>query len=247
MRVLIAIPARFGSSRFPGKPLADINGKSMILRVVEQCRMVQTSTKHQIDIIVATDDERIYDHIKSYNEVRMTSSSHQSGTDRVAEIVANTSQRYDLVINVQGDEPFIHPGQITQLIECFELEDVQIATLIKPVKFKETLNSPNIVKCVVDNNFKALYFSRFAIPFFREEHERVDKIFYKHVGMYGFIPSVLIELTGLPVSKLEKAERLEQLRWLENGYRIQTAITEFENIAVDSPEDIELIKRMKLV
>lgn len=241
MNVLLAIPARYGSSRFEGKPLTDIQGKTMIQRVVEQCQKVQAITSHQITVVVATDDQRILKHAMTFTQTLMTSSSHESGTDRVAEVVTMMSQSFDVVINVQGDEPLIHPEQIVQLIECFNNPDTQIATLIKPELYHEGLDSPNAVKCVVNNSLKAIYFSRYLIPFYRNESAPVGKEFYRHIGMYGFNPITLKELTQLPMSSLEKAECLEQLRWIENGYEIQTALTHFENISVDSPEDLEKV------
>jgi 3-deoxy-manno-octulosonate cytidylyltransferase (CMP-KDO synthetase) len=245
MNVLLAIPARYASSRFEGKPLVDINGKTMIQRVVEQCLKVQHLTGDSIDVIVATDDSRIYDHVKEFGDVMMTSPSHESGTDRVAEVAARAIKVYDVVINVQGDEPLIHPEQIVQLIACFKEPGTKIATLIKPVIYPGDLESPNTVKCVVNHQFKAIYFSRHVIPFYRNNKDMEGKEFYKHIGMYGFTQGILKELTQLPQSILEKAECLEQLRWIENGYEIQTAITHYENISVDSPEDLLKLKPLQ--
>lgn len=241
MNVLLAIPARYGSSRFEGKPLTNIHGKTMIQRVVEQCQKVQAITAHQITVVVATDDQRIFEHASNYTRTLMTSSNHESGTDRVAEVVTQLTPTFDVVINVQGDEPLIHPEQIVQLIDCFANPDTQIATLIKPEEYHAGLDSPNAVKCVVNTSFKAIYFSRYLIPFHRNEAVPTGKEFYRHIGMYGFKPEILKALTQLPMSTLEKAECLEQLRWIENGYEIQTALTHFENISVDSPEDLERV------
>ncbi len=238
MKVLLAIPARYGSSRFEGKPLAMIHGKTMIQRVYEQCCKVQTLTQNSIDVIVATDDERIFNHVKEFGKVQMTSRSHESGTDRVAEAVNASKNTYDVVINVQGDEPLIHPEQILQLINCFKIEGTKIATLIRLAKYSVALESSNTVKCIVNHQLKAIYFSRHTIPFYRDTPPAEDKKFFVHVGMYGFTPDTLQKLTALPVSWLEKAECLEQLRWLEFGFEIQTALTTFENISVDSPEDL---------
>ncbi len=238
MKILLAIPARYKSSRFEGKPLADILGKSMIRRVVEQCEKVQSLTADEIDIMVATEDQRIYDHVKEFGNVLMTSASHESGTDRVAEVAAMSNKLYDVIINVQGDEPLIRPEQILQLIGCFKDPATKIATLIKPEIYRAGLESPNTVKCIIDKSFRAIYFSRHLIPFFRNPAEREGKEFYKHIGIYGFTPKTLMTITKLPQSFLEKAECLEQLRWLENGFNIQTAVTHDENIAVDSPEDL---------
>ncbi len=241
MNVLLAIPARYGSSRFEGKPLTNIHGKTMIQRVVEQCQKVQAITSHQITVVVATDDQRILEHASNFTLTLMTANNHESGTDRVAEVVTQLTQNFDVVINVQGDEPLIHPEQIVQLIDCFANPDTQIATLIKPEEYHAGLDSPNTVKCVVNTSLKAIYFSRYLIPFHRNESATTRKEFYRHVGMYGFKPNVLKALTQLPMSTLEKAECLEQLRWIENGYEIQTALTHFENISVDSPEDLERV------
>lgn len=241
MKVLLAIPARYGSTRFEGKPLADICGKTMIQRIVEQCKLVQDLTQDHIDVVVATDDLRIFNHVSIFGKAIMTSSTHQSGTDRIAEVATHMQNAYDVIINVQGDEPLIHPKQILQLIDCFRNTETQIATLIKPESFTSELTSSNAVKCVVDIHLKALYFSRFPIPYYRDEATRAGEVFYRHVGMYGFNAPVLEKLTQLPTSMLEKAESLEQLRWLENGFQIQTALTNYENISVDSPEDLDRV------
>ncbi len=238
MNVLLAIPARYGSSRFEGKPLVDIKGKTMVQRVVEQCLKVQHLTDYSIDVVVATDDERIVNHVKPYCAVVMTSLAHESGTDRIAEVAAKLNKNYDIVVNVQGDEPLIHPEQILQVIRCFTQPGTKIATLIKPMAYSQELASANTIKCVVNNALKALYFSRHLIPFYRSQQETEERTFYKHIGLYGFLPEVLKEVTQLLPSLLEKAECLEQLRWLENGYEIQTALTHFENISVDSPSDL---------
>lgn len=241
MNVLLAIPARYGSSRFEGKPLTDIKGKTMIQRVVEQCLKVQDLTENNIDVVVATDDERIFNHVSPFCKVLMTSGNHESGTDRIAEAAILMNKQYDVVINVQGDEPIIKPEQILQLIHCFNISGTKIATLVKPVSYSVELESPNTVKCIFDHQFNAIYFSRYTIPFYRNPKEMAGKEFYKHIGMYGFTPETLNKLTLLPQSLLEKAECLEQLRWLENGYKIQIALTYFDNIAVDSPEDVQKV------
>ncbi|MCD6090799.1 MAG: 3-deoxy-manno-octulosonate cytidylyltransferase [Bacteroidales bacterium] len=241
MRFLGIIPARYESSRFPGKPLAVIQGKSMIQRVYEQA----SKAKSLEGVIVATDDKRIFDHVKGFGgEVVMTDPTQPSGTDRCNEVVRklqNKEQKYDVIVNIQGDEPFINPVQIDQLTEAFSLEETEIATLIKPIKDIELLNNPNVVKVVRQKNGKALYFSRYAIPYFREK--KTDEIFkkadyYKHLGIYAYRTNILNQICALPKSKLEEAESLEQLRWLENGFSIQTKITKFESLAVDTPEDL---------
>jgi 3-deoxy-manno-octulosonate cytidylyltransferase (CMP-KDO synthetase) len=238
MDILLAIPARYGSSRFEGKPLIDFKGKTMIQRVVEQCQKVGDLFEGNITVIVGTDDQRIYNHVKQFGEVMMTSDSHESGTDRVAEVAAKSGKSYDAVINVQGDEPLIFPEQIVQLIDCFMDPGVTIATLIRPVTYTDDLSSPNIVKCIVDHKGEAIYFSRHLIPFYRGVSHPDGLLFNKHIGMYGFRPATLSAVTALPQSFLEKAECLEQLRWIENGYAIQTAVSHYESIAVDSPDDV---------
>jgi len=246
MTILGIIPARYASSRFPGKPLADINGKYMVQRVFEQ------ASKALEHVVVATDDKRIFDAVQSFGgRVVMTSDKHPSGTDRCAEAVSNYEKNYnqkvDVVINIQGDEPFIAEKQINLLSGLFANPDVQIATLIKPVDNEQTLFNPNKPKVVVDKNGKALLFSRQTIPHIRgcEQSEWLSNYqFYQHIGMYGYRKDVLLEITRLPKSGLETAESLEQLRWLENGYAIQTAVTTDEGLSVDTPEDLEQILKL---
>ncbi|WP_257667987.1 3-deoxy-manno-octulosonate cytidylyltransferase [Parapedobacter tibetensis] len=234
------IPARYASSRFPGKPLIDIAGKSMIQRVYEQ-----VSKSQKLDrVLVATDDARIFTHVKSFGgEALMTSDTHQSGTDRCAEVIASCPG-FDIAVNIQGDEPYIDPEQIDLLVACFEIADVQIATLVKKITTTEELFNTSIPKVVIDHAGSAIYFSRQTIPFQRNAPSQ-DWLhlhtYYKHIGIYGYRTDILAALTKLPVSSLEKAEALEQLRWLENGYRIQTAETTHETIAVDTPEDMEKV------
>lgn len=246
MVVLGIIPARYASSRFPGKPLADINGKYMVQRVFEQ------ASKALQHVVVATDDKRIYDAVLSFGgKVVMTSDKHLSGTDRCAEAVQNYERAYnqqvDVVINIQGDEPFIAEKQINLLASLFEKSEVQIATLIKPIDNEQTLFNPNKPKVVVDKNGRALLFSRQTIPHIRgcEPSEWLHKFpFYQHIGMYGYRKDVLLEITKLEKSSLESAESLEQLRWLENGYTIQTATTTDEGLSVDTPDDLEQILKL---
>jgi len=238
------IPARYASSRFPGKPLVDIGGKSMIRRVFEQA----TTRKRLDEVIVATDDERIQTHVQAFGApVMMTAATHQSGTDRCAEVVAAVPG-FDIAINIQGDEPYIDPEQIDLLVNCFEKLEVDIATLIKRITTMDVLFNPNIPKVVIDRKGKAIYFSRQTIPYFRNAPSQdwpYAHAYFKHIGIYGYRTHVLTELTELPVSSLERAESLEQLRWLENGYHIQTAETTFETLAVDTPEDLEKLLAQK--
>jgi 3-deoxy-manno-octulosonate cytidylyltransferase (CMP-KDO synthetase) len=238
MKILAVIPARYASTRFPGKPLTIIKGKSMIQRVYEQAQKCKALNA----VVVATDDLRIEQAVKQFNgRVVMTSESHQSGTERCAEVAANIEDDFDVVINVQGDEPFIQPGQIALLANCFMQETTDIATLVKQISLETELANPNTVKVVLDEHGKALYFSRSTIPYQRNiplEQWLTGGIFYKHIGIYGYRKNVLQEIVKLPPNNLEQAESLEQLRWLANGYRIQTAITELETISVDTPEDL---------
>lgn len=241
MRVLGIIPARFASSRFPGKPLVDIKGKPMIQRVYEQVKKVKGIEK----VIIATDDERILNVVQDFGgEAMLTSDKHHSGTDRCAEVVKRINDHFDVAINIQGDEPFIHPDQILQVINCFEERGTQISTLIKEIRTYEDLLSPNVVKAVITEQRKALYFSRNPIPYCRDlevEECMTKHTFYKHIGIYAYKPEVLLQISRLSHSGLEKCESLEQLRWLENGYSILTAITGFESKAVDTPEDLQKI------
>ncbi|MCW2259934.1 MULTISPECIES: 3-deoxy-manno-octulosonate cytidylyltransferase [Sphingobacterium] len=243
MKVIGIIPARYASSRFPGKPLVDIGGKSMIQRVYEQVK--NTSCLHEV--IVATDDDRIAEHVKSFaGNVILTASSHQSGTDRCAEVIAKVSG-FDIVINIQGDEPFINPLQIELLASCFDKEETQIATLVKKIHTEDELFNVNIPKVVRNIAGQAIYFSRQTIPYLRgiEQKNWLSKHnYFKHIGIYGYRTDVLKELTQLPISILEETEALEQLRWIEHGYTIQTAETEHETIAVDTQEDLERIIHM---
>ncbi len=241
MKFICIIPARYASTRFPGKPLAVIHNKTMIQRVYEQVSLAIN------EVWVATDDQRIKNAVEQFGgNVVITSSEHQSGTDRVAEAVKNieqlTNRQFDVVINVQGDEPFIQPEQITAIQQCFNNKATAIATLIKPITKAEEIFDSNKVKVVVSNTQKALYFSRSAIPFLRgiAQEEWLNKgKFYKHIGMYAYRTSVLHEITKLPQSALELSESLEQLRWLENGYHIQTELTNHESIGIDTPKDLE--------
>jgi 3-deoxy-manno-octulosonate cytidylyltransferase (CMP-KDO synthetase) len=239
MNVTAIIPARYQSSRFPGKPLVEIKGKSMISRVAE--RVLKVLPHHHV--IVATDDQRIYDHVNAMNiRVMMTSNAHVSGTDRCAEAarLAHCGDQ-DIILNVQGDEPYIHPEQIKELIACFSNEDVQIGTLARVLHQENELKSTNVVKVVRNLEGKALIFSRNVIPYLRNassEEWNQQHSFLGHIGLYGFRMHTLQKLCTLPESRLEKAESLEQLRWLDHGYSIQVGMSEFPSWAVDSPEDL---------
>jgi 3-deoxy-manno-octulosonate cytidylyltransferase (CMP-KDO synthetase) len=234
------IPARYASTRFPGKPLALIQGKPMIQRVYEQASKVLAM------VYVATDDERIFKAVKEFGgRVIMTSTTHSSGTDRCAEAVMlvekELEERFDVVLNIQGDEPFIEPQQISLLMECFEQPQTQIATLVKIASLPEEVFNPNRPKVVLGANQQALYFSRSPIPFIRgaeKEDWPAEAKFYLHIGLYAFLKEVLLEVTRLPRSPLEKAESLEQLRWLENGFHIVVRTTTYDSFGIDTPEDM---------
>jgi len=237
------IPARFASSRFPGKPLVDIGGKSMIQRVYEQV------SKALSDVYVATDDSRIFDAVLAFGgKAIMTSDQHKSGTDRCFEAFSKLDKKFDVIINVQGDEPFIEPEQIIELKKCFENQDTQIATLAKCFTEKdgfEALINPNSPKLVINNRNEALYFSRSIIPYLRGVDAKnwiSSTTYLKHIGIYAYKAEVLRDLTLLEQSPLEIAESLEQLRWLENGYRIKVGFTDVETVGIDTPEDLEKVK-----
>ncbi|MBA2423670.1 MAG: 3-deoxy-manno-octulosonate cytidylyltransferase [Chitinophagales bacterium] len=243
MRILAIIPARYSSVRFPGKPLADINGKPMVQRVYEQVKKC-SSIK---DIVVATDDERIINAVNSIGgKAVLTLPDHQSGTDRCAEVIQRHKENFDVIINVQGDEPFIAPDQIELIASCFKNQEIQIATLIKRITQSPELFDSSKVKVVINEKEEAMYFSRFPIPFLRGVSEELwleNSVYYKHIGIYGYRTEVLSQIVKLPVHLLEKAESLEQLRWLANGYRIQTALTELESISVDTIEDLNAARK----
>jgi 3-deoxy-manno-octulosonate cytidylyltransferase (CMP-KDO synthetase) len=235
------IPARYASSRFPGKPLALIGNKSMIQRVYEQ------AAKSIDPVFVATDDNRIYDTVLKFGgKAVMTSPEHQSGTDRCAEaaelIAVETGSKIDVVINIQGDEPFIKPEQIDLVKDCFRNEDVEIATLIRKADPGEDIFNPNQPKVILNTFGDAIYFSRAAIPFIREAEKSEwtrKHVYYKHIGLYAYRTDILKRITRLTQSPLEISECLEQNRWLENGFRIRTALTVWESIGIDTPEDLE--------
>ena len=239
MKIIGVIPARYASTRFPGKPLIDIGGKSMIQRVFEQCLKADVLA----DVIVATDDERILNHVIGFGgKAMLTAATHQSGTDRCAEVLSKLQESYDAVINIQGDEPFIDPQQIKLLASAFEHSLVEIASLKKAIKSEEEIRNPNVVKVVTNANGEAIYFSRSPIPYRRNPEANIT--YYKHVGIYGYKAQVLTKLTQLPLGVLEQAESLEQLRWLENGFKMMLKETDMETVAVDTPDDLANVEKI---
>ncbi|HTF17858.1 MAG TPA: 3-deoxy-manno-octulosonate cytidylyltransferase [Chryseolinea sp.] len=243
MKILGIIPSRYASTRLPAKPLAMIKGKSMVHRVYEQVSKSKLLSK----VIVATDHQEIYEHVTNFSgEVCMTRTDHASGTDRCYEALALQSEKYDYVINVQGDEPFIQPDQIDLLAAVLDGK-TEIATLVKAIVSLDELVNPSEAKVVVNRRGEALYFSRSMIPFINKspQEQWLDKhTFYKHVGMYAYRCDVLKEISGLAVSLLEKAESLEQLRWLENGFRVTVVETQTESFAIDTPADLDKAAQM---
>ena len=236
MRFIAIIPARYASTRFPGKPLAILGGKSVIQRVCEQVSQVLD------DVYVATDDDRIFQAVEAFGgRAVMTSPNHKSGTDRIQEAVTKIGGQWDVVVNVQGDEPFIQASQIETVCRCFDDPETQIATLGKPFEDMDAVDNPNSPKIVVDNRQYAMYFSRSVIPFVRGKDKEAwlqHYPFLKHLGLYAYRADVLAEITRLPQSSLELAESLEQLRWLQNGYRIKVGLTDVETVGIDTPEDL---------
>ena len=236
-QILGIIPARYASTRFPGKPLVDIGGKTMIQRVYEQATKAKLLSK----VIVATDDERIVQEVLSFNgNVAMTRREHQSGTDRCAEL-ANRFQDIAAIVNIQGDEPFIDPAQIDLLIMRLMEEGVEIATLVKKMESLDDLMNPNTAKVVLNKNQEALYFSRSPIPFLRgiDPKEWLKHgTFYQHIGIYGYKKATLLSIANLPKGQLEVVESLEQLRWLEHQYTISVALTDTATFGIDTPEDL---------
>ena len=236
MKFMAIIPARYASTRFPGKPLAVLGGKTVIQRVYEQVASLLD------EVYVATDDERIFSCVESFGgRAVMTRSDHKSGTDRIEEAAEKIGSDADVIINVQGDEPFIQPSQIQTLMQLFDAPETQIGTLGKRFESMEGVGNPNSPKIVTDRRGFALYFSRSPIPYIRgkELSEWLDAYpFLKHLGIYAYRREVLREVTQLPQGSLEKAESLEQLRWLENGYRIRVGLTDVETVGIDTPEDL---------
>lgn len=239
MKFIGIIPARYASTRFPAKPLAMLGGKSVIQRVYEQASAVLA------EVYVATDDERIEAHVRSFGgNVVMTSPDHRSGTDRCYEAYLRIGGKHDVIVNIQGDEPFVQVSQLESLKACFDDAFTQIATLVKPFtpdSGYDALENVNSPKVVLNTNMNALYFSRSIIPYQRNADKKEwlrNHTYYKHIGLYAYRAEVLKEITSLPQSSLEMAESLEQLRWLENGYTIKAGITEVETIGIDTPEDL---------
>lgn len=237
MKFIAIIPARYASTRFPGKPLAMLGGKPVIQRVYEQ------AVKVLPEAYVATDDERIFQAVKSFGgQAVMTRSDHKSGTDRIQEAVEKIQTQADVIINIQGDEPFVQPSQLETLMQLFDAPETQIGTLGKPFETMEAVENPNSPKIVCDRRGFALYFSRSVIPYVRgkEQQEWLQHYPYlKHLGLYAYRREVLHEITQLPQSPLELAESLEQLRWLENGYRIRVGMTDVETVGIDTPDDLQ--------
>ncbi len=242
--ILGVIPARYASSRFPGKPLVEIMGKSMIQRVYEQASL----SKSLSAVVVATDDDRIFDHVLGFGgHAVLTLSDHPSGTDRCYEALTKITGDFEYIVNIQGDEPFIDPTQVDLICSVLTGSDTEIATLMIPVTSHEVLFDLGEVKITMNQRMEALYFSRQVIPFIKGEEEKEwHKHFpyYRHVGMYAYRKDVLKKITQLKISDLEKAESLEQLRWLENGFKIKLAITDHDSHCIDTPEDIEKVIRL---
>jgi 3-deoxy-manno-octulosonate cytidylyltransferase (CMP-KDO synthetase) len=243
MNIIGIVPARFASTRFPGKPLVDIDGKSMIQRVYEQC----AKSSRLSSTLIATDDERILSHVKEFGgEAVLTSPQHQSGTDRCAEVMEKLGpEKWDAVINIQGDEPYIHPEQIDLLCSTFDDPETRLSTLVKKITSTDELFNHNNVKVILNKRKEAIYFSRSPVPYnrnFPEQEWLKYSTYYKHIGIYGYRTSSLFEVSRLAKTNLEITESLEQLRWIENGYVIRAEITSLESIAIDTPEDLLRIK-----
>lgn len=240
MKFIGIIPARYASTRFPGKPLALLGGKPVIQHVYEKVAAVLEAA------YVATDDERIYDVVKSFGgQVVMTRTDHKSGTDRIEEAIEKIGGEWDVVVNVQGDEPFVAKNQLDTICHCFDDPTTQIATLGKPFESMEAVQNPNSPKIVVDNMGFAMYFSRSVIPYVRGKEMSswlTHYPFLKHLGIYAYRKDVLRQVTQLPQSSLEIAESLEQLRWLQNGFKIKVGTTDVETVGIDTPQDLELLR-----
>lgn len=239
MKIVGIIPSRYGSTRFPGKPMAMIHGKTMIQRVYEQACKASLLQ----EVVVATDDQRIFDHVESFGgKVMLTGAQHKNGTERCAEVVDRLDGGFDAAINIQGDEPYIHPEQINQVAEALAKPEVDIATLAKKLKTYAEYQRNSIIKVVCNEQGHALYFSRSPIPHIRQEPAEevfAQNNFYKHIGIYGYKTEVLKTVVTIPPAKLEVLESLEQLRWLQHGYTIHVGASEFESMSIDTPEDLE--------
>ena len=237
MKFIGIIPARYASTRFPGKPLALLGGKPVIQHVYEKVAAVLEAA------YVATDDERIYDVVKAFGgQVVMTRTDHKSGTDRIEEAIEKIGGEWDVVVNVQGDEPFVAKSQLDTICHCFDDPTTLIATLGKPFESMEAVQNPNSPKIVVDNMGFAMYFSRSVIPYVRGKEKSswlTHYPFLKHLGIYAYRKDVLRQITQLPQSSLEIAESLEQLRWLQNGFKIKVGTTDVETVGIDTPQDLE--------
>jgi 3-deoxy-manno-octulosonate cytidylyltransferase (CMP-KDO synthetase) len=239
-QVVVVIPSRYASMRLPGKPLVSLAGKPMVQRVYEQAKLAQTVHR----VLVATDDQRIVDTVKSFGgEARMTRSDHRTGTERIAEVAAH--EPGDVFVNVQGDEPLIDPVAIDTAVAAL-LEDppAQISTIATPIRHVPDIMEPNIVKTVLDFDSNALYFSRAPIPWVRDTQQKVHVKYWKHLGLYVFQRDALLEYPTLPQGELEKIEQLEQLRWLENGWKIRVAEVERDAVSVDVPEDVARVEKL---
>lgn len=248
MNFIAIIPARYASTRFEGKPLVDIFGEPMVVRVYRRAKEIFSN------VVIATDNESIKNRAKEFGcEVVMTSPNHPSGTDRCAEALQKAEtlwgMKFDVVVNIQGDEPFIHIEQLSQIKASFDDQTIDIATLVKPFSVDEDIFNQNSPKVALSEDGRALYFSRSVIPYIRGEEPsqwQKNHTFYKHIGLYGYRSNVLQAITKLPQGVLEKAESLEQLRWLENGYKIKCSITNLESYAIDTPLDLEhVLERYK--
>lgn len=246
MKAIIVIPARYDSTRFPGKPIAPLKGKPLIQHVYENSK----AAAYAHDVIVATDSETIFERVLSFGgKAVMTSSEHTSGTDRVAEVARD--MECDIIVNVQGDEPLIRPQMIDDTINILSDGSADIGTLVKKIEEPGEILDPNVVKAAFSEDGFALYFSRAPIPYHRDEWKDLDKFkiqdskfkIYKHIGIYSYRRDVLLRLTDMKPSRLEEIEKLEQLRALENGFRIKVKKTSFETIGVDSPEDLERVEK----
>jgi 3-deoxy-manno-octulosonate cytidylyltransferase (CMP-KDO synthetase) len=240
LKILGVIPARFESTRFLGKPLIDLDGKTMIERVYLQAKKSNALS----NVVVATDDQRIFDAVKAFNgEVILTSNKHQSGTDRCAE-VSKKLIGYDAIINIQGDEPLIDPKQINLIANCFNDISTELATLVKRIETPEELFNYNTPKVIINKKSEAIYFSRQVIPYLKNvalDELLKNHTFYKHIGIYGYRTTTLDIISKLKVSSLEKAEMLEQLRWIENGFKVKVAETKIESLAIDVPADVDAV------
>lgn len=237
MKVIGVIPARMASTRFPGKPLVDIGGKPMIQHVYERCQASDALDA----VFVATDHQEIKELVEGFGgQVRMTGSHHLNGTSRCKELVSTLENQPDIVINIQGDEPFFESACLSTLVSCFQRKETDIATLAKAIEDRSEINNPTVVKVVFDEANHALYFSRAGIPYHQESQEGK---YYKHIGIYAYRWDVLKQLTDLPVSPLEEAEKLEQLRWLSHGYKIQLGYTDHDSNSVDTPADLVALKK----